>query len=72
MFGEELDLAENAQSAIMIESSTGEILYSKNANERMAPASMIKIMSLILQIHYNQIINHITLKILFNQMIKDT
>lgn len=48
VFGEELNLAENAESAIMIEASTGEILYNKNSNERMAPASMTKIMSLIL------------------------
>lgn len=48
VFGEELNLAENAQSAIMIEASTGEILYKKNSNERLAPASMTKIMSLIL------------------------
>ena len=46
--GEELNLAENAKSAILIETSTGEILYQKNANERLAPASMTKIMSLIL------------------------
>ena len=46
--GEELNLAENAKSAIMIEATTGEILYQKNANERLAPASMTKIMSLIL------------------------
>ena len=46
--GEELNLAENAKSAILIEVSTGEILYQKNANERLAPASMTKIMSLIL------------------------
>ena len=32
----------------MIEASTGEVLYKKNYNERMAPASMTKIMSLIL------------------------
>ena len=48
VYGEELNLAENAKSAIMVEASTGEILYSKNANMRMAPASMTKIMSLIL------------------------
>ena len=48
VYGEELNLAENAQSAIMIEASTGEILYKKNANEKLAPASMTKIMSLIL------------------------
>ena len=45
---EDLNLAENAKSAILIESSTGEVLYSKNADERLAPASMTKIMSLIL------------------------
>ena len=48
VFGEEINLAENAGSAIMIEASTGEVLYKKNANKRMAPASMTKIMSLIL------------------------
>lgn len=46
--GEELNLAENAKSAILIEASTGKILYQKNANEKLAPASMTKIMSLIL------------------------
>lgn len=46
--GEELNLAENAKSAIMIEYSTGEVLYKKDANLRMAPASMTKMMSLIL------------------------
>ena len=45
---EDLNLAENAKSAILIEASTGEVLYSKNAHEHLAPASMTKIMSLIL------------------------
>ena len=45
---EELNLAENAKSAILIEASTGEVLYSKNANQRLAPASMTKMMSLII------------------------
>lgn len=45
---EELNLAKNAKSAIMIESTTGEILYSKNPHEKLAPASMTKMMSLIL------------------------
>ncbi len=48
VYAEDLDLAENAKSAILIEASTGEILYSKNANDKLAPASMTKIMSLIL------------------------
>lgn len=45
---EDLNLAENAKSAILIEASTGEVLYSKNPYEKLAPASMTKIMSLIL------------------------
>lgn len=45
---DELNLAENAKSAIMIEATTGEMLYKKNEKERLAPASMTKIMSLIL------------------------
>ena len=45
---DELNLAENAKSAIMIEATTGEILYKKNEKERLAPASMTKIMSLII------------------------
>ncbi len=48
VYAEDLNLAENAKSAIMVEASTGEILYSKNPNEKLAPASMTKIMSLIL------------------------
>lgn len=45
---EELDLAENAKSAIMIEASTGTVLYEKNADEKLAPASMTKMMSMLL------------------------
>ena len=48
VYAEDLNLAENAKSAILIEASTGEVLYSKNANERLAPASMTKMMSLII------------------------
>ena len=41
-------LAENAKSAILIEASTGTILFEKNKNEKFAPASMTKMMSLLL------------------------
>lgn len=41
-------LAPNAKSAILIESSTGEILYEHNAHEKLAPASMTKMMSLLI------------------------
>ena len=45
---EDIDLAPNAKSAIMIEASTGEILFRKNENEKLAPASMTKMMSMLL------------------------
>lgn len=45
---EELNLAPNATSAIMIEASTGEIMYEKNAYEKLPPASMTKMMSMLL------------------------
>jgi len=42
------DLAPNAGSAILIEASTGEIIYEKNSHEKLAPASMTKMMSMLL------------------------
>ena len=40
--------AESAKSAIMREASTGAILFEKNAHEKLAPASMTKMMSMLL------------------------
>ena len=45
---ENLKLAENAKSAILIEASTGEVLFEKNADEKLVPASMTKMMSMLL------------------------
>ena len=42
------ELATNSKSAILIEATTGEIIMEKNKDERLAPASMTKIMSLII------------------------
>ena len=44
---ENSSLAKNAKSAILIEATTGEILFEKNSNEKLAPASMTKIMSML-------------------------
>lgn len=41
-------LAVNAKSAIMIEESTGKVLFENNADEKRAPASMTKVMTLLL------------------------
>lgn len=42
------DLAPNSKSAILMDFDTGKILYSKNDNEVLPPASMTKIMSMLL------------------------
>ena len=48
VYAEDLSLAKSAKSSILIEASTGEIIHENNKDERLAPASMTKIMSLIL------------------------
>ena len=45
---EELKLAENAKSAILLEPTTGEIIFEKNSHEKLHPASMTKMMSMLL------------------------
>lgn len=42
------DLAPNAKSAFLMEASTGKVIYEKNSEEKLYPASMTKMMSLIL------------------------
>jgi len=42
------ELAENSDSAILIEVETGQILYEKNADELLEPASMTKMMAMYL------------------------
>lgn len=41
-------LAPKAGSAILIEASTGEILFEKNSHQKLAPASMTKMMSMLI------------------------
>ena len=45
---EDLNLAQNAKSAILMEASTGEIIFEKNSHEKLHPASMTKMMSMLL------------------------
>lgn len=44
--GVELEIA--APSAILMDAATGTVLFEKNANERLAPASVTKVMTLLL------------------------
>ncbi|MEN2766125.1 D-alanyl-D-alanine carboxypeptidase family protein [Ornithinibacillus xuwenensis] len=43
-----LDLAPDAKSGILIERDTGKIMFEKQAHEKLPPASMTKIMTLLL------------------------
>lgn len=43
-----VDLADNAASAILIERDTGTVLYEKEADKKLPPASMTKIMTMLL------------------------
>jgi len=43
-----LNLASNAKSAIMVETSTGKVIYEKNVDEQLPMASMTKMMTLLL------------------------
>ena len=43
-----VELADNVKSAILIERDTGKVLYEKNSNESLPPASMTKIMTMLL------------------------
>lgn len=45
---EDTSLAENAKSAIIMEASMGDILFEKNSYEKLPPASMTKIMTMLL------------------------
>ena len=43
-----LEIAKNAKTAILVEATTGKILYEKDKDNKRSPASMTKIMTLLL------------------------
>jgi len=43
-----IDLAPNARSAVLMDADTGTILFEKNAHEKLPPASITKIMTMLL------------------------
>src|SRR5699024_3582971 len=45
---QQLNLAPDAQSGILMERDTGKIMFDKNAHKKLPPASMVKIMTLLL------------------------
>lgn len=44
----ELELTKDAKASLLIERDTGEIIYEKNAHQKLPPASMTKVMTLLL------------------------
>lgn len=48
VYANELDLAPTAKGAIIMEASSGQIIYEKNPHQKLAPASMTKIMTMLL------------------------
>lgn len=47
-FAEEQDLAPDARSAVLIDEDTGTVLFEKNSRDRLPPASITKIMTMLL------------------------
>jgi len=47
-----VDLTSNATSSVMIEATTGEVLYNYNANKISSVASLTKMMSLIITFEF--------------------
>ena len=51
--GEAEDMAPNSKAAILYEATTGTVLYEKNADMQLPPASMTKVMTAILVLEQN-------------------
>lgn len=45
---DDLSLGKSAKSVVLLEASTGQIIYKRNENEKLHPASMTKMMSMLL------------------------
>jgi len=48
VFANQVDLGLQSKSAVLIEASTGQILYQENIHEKLPPASITKVMTLLL------------------------
>ena len=49
-----------AETAVLIDASSGEILYSKNADQKMFPASITKLMTILLALENGNLTDEIT------------
>lgn len=52
IFAEDLNLHVPVKSALLVEAKTGTVLYDYNSEEQLVPASLVKIMTLLLTFEY--------------------
>ena len=67
-FAEEVPTTENtqtppavtAETAILMDAASGEVLYNKNADQKMYPASITKLMTILLALEHGELTDEIT------------
>lgn len=59
---EQQDLVENCKSAIMFELTTDTFLYAQNADERLFPSSIVKIMTVLICLENSELSDTVTVK----------
>lgn len=54
------DLALAAETAVLMDAASGEVLYAKNADQKMYPASITKLMTILLALEHGKLTDEIT------------
>lgn len=54
------DLTLAAETAVLMDAASGEILYEKNADQKMYPASITKLMTILLALEHGKLTDEIT------------
>ena len=49
-----------AETAVLIDAASGEVLYDKNADQKMFPASITKLMTILLALEHGKLTDEIT------------
>ncbi len=58
--GEEAPFSADCKAALLVEMNTGTVLYEKNAEEKVYPASLTKIMTCMLALEYGNLTDEVT------------
>ena len=54
------DLTLAAETAVLMDAASGEVLYAKNADQKMYPASITKLMTILLALEHGKLTDEIT------------